>query len=194
MEPPARKSSVISMVSALSAPEPNCRDFLHIEQASSRKIRLLFEYWQRMHRDGKPGLRTSFDPVEVPSLLSSLLLGDIESEPFRVYFRLIGTAVAEFSRLDFSGYYLDALDYKGRDSIEWLECYRRIHATGIGLVGSNRVVWPDDSEKEYEFAILPLSRNGHDAGSFVALEDYDGIDACEIPDMPPVTVFKRFRK
>jgi hypothetical protein len=182
------------MVSALSVPEPSYRDFLHADQAKSQKIRLLFDYWRRLHRGGKPGLRTSFDPVEVPSLLSSLLLGDIESEPFRVFFRLIGTAVAEFSRLDFSGCYLDALDYKDRDSIEWADCYRRIHATGIGLVGFNRVTWPDDSSKGYEFAILPLSRNGHPAGSFVALEDYDQIDLRRIPDMPPVTVFERFRK
>jgi hypothetical protein len=179
---------------ALLIPEPPYRDFLHVEQAKSPKIRLLFDYWRRLHRDGKPGLRTSFDPVEVPSLLSSLLLGDIESDPFRVFFRLIGTAVAEFSRLDFSGYYLDALDYKDRDSIEWRDCYLRIHTTAVGLVGFNRVVWPDDTVKSYEFAILPLSRDDHPAGSFVSLEDYDGLDARHIPDMPPVTVFQRFEE
>jgi hypothetical protein len=170
------------------------REFRQAEQAGSAKIRLLFQYWQRLLRDGKPGLRTSFDPVEVPSLLSSLLLGDIESQPFRVFFRLIGTAVAEFSRLDYSGYYLDALDYQGRDSVEWADCYRGVHTTGIGVVGFNRVVWPDGEAKEYEFAILPLSRNGHDAGSFVAMEDYGGMDAREIPDMPPITIFERLKK
>ena len=166
-------------------------DFRQSEDARSAKIRELFTYWQRLRRDGRPGLRTSFDPTEVPSLLSSLLLGDIEADPFRVYFRLIGTRVADFSRLDFSGFYLDALDYKGRDAIEWRDCYRRIHGTGIGLVGFNRVTWEDDQPMEYEFAILPLARDGDPHGSFVAIEDYDTIERSAIPDMPPVTIFQR---
>src|SRR3954467_6828130 len=105
------------------------RDFDRAELAQSEKARRLFEYWLRLMRNGRPGPRPAFDPTEVPSLLSSLLLGDLEADPFRVFFRLVGTRVAAFSRLDFSGYYLDALDYKGRDSIEWLECYRYVHAT-----------------------------------------------------------------
>src|SRR5689334_3462197 len=92
--------------------------FHSVEQTASAKIRRLFEYWLSLCRDGRPGARAAFDPTEVPALLSSLLLGDIEAEPFRVFFRLVGTRVAAFSRLDFSGFYLDALDYHGRDSVE----------------------------------------------------------------------------
>jgi hypothetical protein len=168
-------------------------DFLNVEDARSAKLRELFVYWQALHRDGRPGPRTSFDPTEVPKLLSSLLLGDIERQPFRVYFRLVGTRVADFSRLDFSGYYLDALDYRGRDSVEWIDCYRRVHDTGVGVVGFNRVTWEDDAPIEYEFAILPLARDDDPAGSFVAIEDYDGVERSAIPGIPPVTVFQRHK-
>jgi hypothetical protein len=167
------------------------RNFERAEQAQSEKTRRLFEYWHGLKRNGRPGLRTAFDPTEVPSLLSSLLLGDIEANPFRVYFRLVGTRVAAFSRLDFSGYYLDALDYKGRDSIEWLDCYRHIHATGIGVIGVNRVIWPDEQPLEYEFAVLPLERDGDPAGSFIAIEVYDLLDPNLIEDMPEVRIFPK---
>jgi hypothetical protein len=167
------------------------QDFNSADQVRSPKIRALFAYWQSLRRDGRPGPRTGFDPTAVPKLLSSLLLGDIEAQPFRVFFRLVGTRVADFSRLDFSGYYLDALDYKGRDSIEWHDCYRRVHETVIGVVGINRVTWEDDQPMQYEFAILPLERDGDPAGSFVAIEDYDTIERNAIPDMPPVTLFQR---
>lgn len=167
------------------------QDFEHAEQAKSSKVRQLYEYWARLRRQGRPGARTDFDPTEVPSLLSSLLLGDIQREPFRVFFRLVGTRVAAFSRLDFSGFYLDALDYRGRDSIEWEDCYRRIQATGSGVVGINRVSWPDTDRVEYEFAILPLERGGDFAGSFVAIENYDGIDPHLIPDLPFVRSFPK---
>ncbi|WP_395018703.1 PAS domain-containing protein [Dongia sp.] len=165
------------------------RDFERADQAQTDKARLLFEYWLRLKRNGRPGPRTAFDPTEVPALLSSLLLGDIEADPFRVFFRLVGTKVAAFSRLDFSGRYLDALDYKGRDSIEWLECYRTLHATQIGIIGVNRVTWPDEAPMEYEFALLPLERDGDPAGSFIAIEVYDQLDPHLIEEMPEVRVF-----
>jgi hypothetical protein len=167
------------------------RDFERVEQAQTEKARRLFEYWQRLKRNGQPGPRTAFDPTEVPSLLSSLLLGDIEADPFRVYFRLVGTRVSAFSRLDFSGYYLDALDYKGRDSVEWLDCYRHVHANRIGVVGVNRVRWPDAGPMEYEFALLPLERDGDPAGSFIAIEVYDRLDPSLIENMPEVRVFPK---
>jgi hypothetical protein len=170
------------------------QDFLDPVQAKSPKIRELFGYWRRLQRGGKPAPRAAFDPTEVPKLLSSLLLGDILTDPFRVYFRLVGTRVADFSRLDFSGTYLDALDYRDRDSVEWLDCYRHVQATGNGVVGINRVTWPDDEPMDYEFAILPLERDGSPTGSFVAIEDYDGIDRDAIADMPPVTVFQRTKE
>jgi hypothetical protein len=108
-----------------------------------------------------------------------------------VFFRLVGTKVAAFSRLDFSGYYLDALDYKGRDSVEWLECYRHVHATHKGVIGTNRVTWPDEAPLEYEFALLPLARAGDPAGSFIAIEVYDALDPNLIEDMPEVRVFSK---
>ncbi len=167
------------------------RDFERAEQAKSEKARRLFEYWLRLKRNGMPGPRTAFDPTEVPSLLSSLLLGDLEADPFRVYFRLVGTKVSAFSRLDFSGYYLDALDYKGRDSVEWLECYRHIHKSQKGVVGINRVTWPDERPIEYEFAVLPLARGTDPAGSFIAIEVYDQLDPNLIEEMPEVRVFPK---
>jgi hypothetical protein len=167
------------------------RNFERAEQAHSEKARRLFDYWSRLQRNGRPGPRTAFDPTEVPSLLSSLLLGDMEADPFRVYFRLVGTRVAAFSRLDFSGYYLDALDYKSRDSIEWSECYRRVYETGVGVVGINRVTWPDQAPMEYEFALLPLARGTEPAGSFIAIEVYDLLDPNLIVDMPEVRVFPK---
>ncbi len=165
--------------------------FERAEQAQSEKVRALFEYWQRLKRNGRPGPRTAFDPTEVPALLSSLLLGDIEADPFRVFFRLVGTKVAAFSRLDFSGRYLDALDYKGRDSIEWLECYRTVHATQNGVIGVNRVTWPDEAPMEYEFALLPLERDGDPAGSFIAIAVYALIAPNLIEDLPEVRVFPK---
>jgi len=77
--------------------------FLSAFQARMRAAQLLFEYWQGSLRDGTPPARTEIDPAAIKSVLPFVLLGDIETVPFRLRFLLIGTAVAEFSRMYVSG-------------------------------------------------------------------------------------------
>lgn len=152
-----------------------------------RVSRRLFEYWQGELRDGVPPQRTEVDPSAIKDILPFVLLGDIEPDPFRVLFRLIGTAIAEFSRQDFSGRYLDELAYDARDSIEWRGCYEYVHDRHVGVVGDNVISFTDGRVATYEFAILPLARGGGPAGSFIAVEAYDGIGRTSIPDLTPVT-------
>jgi hypothetical protein len=151
-----------------------------------RVTRRLLEYWQSTLTDGQPPPRTEIDPAAIKDILPFVLLGDIETDPFRVRFRLIGTAVAEFSRWDFTGLYLDELVYEARDSVEWRQCYEIIHARRIGLVGDNKISFTDGKVTTYEFAILPLRRGADPAGSFIAVESYEGLDRSRISDLTPV--------
>ena len=153
--------------------------------------RMLYTYWRDSHRDGLPLRRTEVDPSVLKPILPFLLLGDIEPAPFRVLFRLIGTAVAEFSRHDFSGKYLDELDYVTRDSIEWADCYRYIHGHRVGVVGINKLSFADGGHTSYEFAILPLQRGYDPAGSFISIESYAHLSEFLIPDLTPVTERRR---
>jgi len=153
--------------------------------------RMLFDYWRDSHRGGLPLRRTEVDPSALKPILPFLLLGDIEPAPFRVLFRLIGTAVADFSRRDFSGKYLDELGYDTRDSVEWADCYRHIHAHRVGVVGINRLSFADGGHTSYEFAILPLQRGDDPAGSFIAIESYAHLSEFVIPDLTPVTERRR---
>ncbi len=152
-----------------------------------RVTRRLFEYWSGAPRDGVPPQRNEVDPAEIKDILPFVLLGDIQPTPFRVLFRLVGTVVVEFSRQDFSGRYLDELTYDTRDSVEWTQCYAHVHAHRIGVIGENRMSYTDDRVATYEFAILPLARGDDPAGSFIAVESYEGFDRYDIPDMTPVT-------
>src|SRR3546814_14614970 len=68
-----------------------------LSQARMRVSRRLFEYWQGELRDGVPPQRTEVDPSAIKDILPFVLLGDIEPDPFRVLFRLIGTRSEERS-------------------------------------------------------------------------------------------------
>ena len=160
--------------------------FVESGQARFPSTARLFDYWRNSRRDGIPIRRTEIDPVALRDVLPFLLLGDIEPAPFRVLFRLVGTAVAAFSRQDFSGRYLDELVYSARDSLDWTDCYRFVHAEHCPVVGVNHLHFADERVTSYEFAILPLLRDEDPAGSFIATEAYDDFDRLQIPDLLPV--------
>lgn len=162
------------------------KHFHSASQARMRATRRLFEYWQSTLKDGVPPLRTEIDPAAIKDILPFVLLGDIETNPFRVLFRLVGTGIAEFSRSDFTGLYLDELVYEARDSVEWRQCYEIVHERRIGLVGDNVLSFTDGRVTTYEFAILPLRRGDDPAGSFIAVESYEGLERTSIPDLTPV--------
>jgi hypothetical protein len=67
------------------------------------ELQQLLEYW-RGKRNARPvPTRSSFDPVEIPSLLPHLMLTEaVEGgEDFR--YRVVGTAVVEAAGMDFTG-------------------------------------------------------------------------------------------
>ena len=165
-----------------------CQPLERAEQARTEKVRALYAYWQRLQAAGKP-TRGSLDPLEMRPYLGNLLTGNVETEPFRVLYKLVGTMVAEYSQCDFSNTYLDKIDYSGRDDVDWEACYRMLHETRRPVFGecslmgaAGRVI------ASYEYAILPLWRDNDPAGSFVAIEVYDGIDSHRTPDWTKVTL------
>src|ERR1044072_2266213 len=111
-----------------------CHPLERAELARAEKTRALFGYWQRLQAAGKP-TRGSLDPLEMKPYLSNLLTGNVETEPFRVLYKLVGTTVAEYSQCDFSNSYLEKLNYSGRDDVDWEACYRMLHATRRPVFG-----------------------------------------------------------
>lgn len=160
----------------------------HPDRARTAKIKALHAYWQGLQAAGRP-TRASLDPMDMRSFLGNLVTGDIEPQPFRVHYKLVGTIIAEYSQLDFTNRYLDELAYKSRDDVDWEICYRHIHATKAPIVGTCALHTPDKRViGTYEYAIFPLWRGEDPAGSFVAIEVYDGISLNRIPDWSKVSL------
>ncbi len=58
------------------------------------RIREIVDYWRSIHRpEGLPGLK-QIDPTAIPSLLRNIWILDVERDPYRFRFRLVGDAVA----------------------------------------------------------------------------------------------------
>jgi hypothetical protein len=68
----------------------------------------LYEYWRSIHPagGGLPG-RQHLDPMEIPELLPSIWMLDVQREPFRLRYRLVGTRIEEVRGHKLTGSWLD---------------------------------------------------------------------------------------
>jgi hypothetical protein len=80
----------------------------------------LLDHWQKMHalHSGIPA-RSDFRIQDIVAEAPYIVVLDILRDPDDFRYRLIGTAVLEHLRLDYSGQKLSGLDGKGPDSEVW---------------------------------------------------------------------------
>lgn len=70
-----------------------------------------FAYW-RAKRGSRPfPQRRDIDPIELRQVLPNILLAELVPPEGRIRFRIVGSKLAEHYGQDFSGQFLDELDY-----------------------------------------------------------------------------------
>jgi hypothetical protein len=79
------------------------------------RLKRLYEYWKAIHPpQGLPG-RQEFDPAALPDLLPSLWILDVQREPFRLRYRLVGTSIVCSAPGGLTGQWLDDVRPEIRD-------------------------------------------------------------------------------
>jgi hypothetical protein len=141
------------------------------ELAKSKLVRMLHGWWSA--NAGPMGIpdRDDFDLIEHRLLMPNVLISDVEPEPFRIRYRLVGTRVVANLGVDFTGRYLDELitpDFK----VPWLDYYRQVYVERRPLMGVVTEPTKSGSTFTYEFGIYPVARGGTEVKQFIALEDY----------------------
>jgi hypothetical protein len=71
------------------------------------KLRALHVYWLSLWRGDLFPARQRLDPLAIPQLLDSLFLIDIERQPLRFRYRLMGTKLVAFRGRELKGLYME---------------------------------------------------------------------------------------
>jgi hypothetical protein len=116
-------------------------------------------YWQSKLRPGRLPSRADIDPIEVPALLPYLYLLDVERNPIRFRFRLIGTKIVEWAGRDATGQHLDSMDY-GEHGPALAAEYRTVVESGLPRHDRRHARWPKREHRYYHRMILPLASDG----------------------------------
>lgn len=151
----------------------------------SRRIAALYEHWRQLKGGRAVPLRDDLDPGAIKELLPFVMLADIEREPFRVRYRLVGTEVVTWSKFDFTGLYLDELTFSDlEESDVFTAGYRAMQASGLPHYARIRTFQYGERTLYYESALLPLSSDGVTVDKALAIEDYDNLSPELLQDIP----------
>ena len=73
------------------------------------KLRQLYDYWDSKRAGRAMPARPDIDPLEIRPLLTNLALIDVEQEPRRYRYRLVGTELVGILGQELTGKYLDEM-------------------------------------------------------------------------------------
>jgi hypothetical protein len=139
------------------------------DMITSTRIPQLVTYWRSCSVAGRVPLRGDIDPGAIKDLLPNIVLTEIDAA-FRVRYRLVGTRVVEFNKLDFTGAYLDAMRWDVTE--RYSRAYRRVSETGLPHYGVDS--WPlaRSMHGRSEVVMLPLTTDGSRVDRCLSMEDF----------------------
>jgi hypothetical protein len=122
----------------------------------------LYRYW-----DGKRGgrmmpARRDLDPSEIVKLLPHIYMVDVERDPLRFRYRLIGTAICAFLGRDYTGRAVDAATYgEGEILSRLLQLFTAVVETRGPVAYKGNIWYVSGREwRQVEALLMPLSHDG----------------------------------
>ena len=155
--------------------------FLLLDEVSSDTIRDVHAYWDRLRAGRRFPAKRDIDPSAIKSALPYVLIAEVQREPLRVRYRLVGTEAAHFAGEDFTGKYLHETGW-GEDAEAIALYYVHMFQTGGPVYGVDYFTQVSDRQrKPFEWAILPLAADGETIDHCLLVEDYGPLDRFEAP-------------
>lgn len=136
----------------------------------SAMIRTLHRWWLDKSAGDIPD-RADLAPEDLKPLLPNLFIADVEHEPFRIRYRLVGTRAVEATGMDITGRYLDEL-LPANPEEPWMDFYRTAYEQRAPVFGFSEAPTTSGGRFIYEFGLFPLRHGGHRVEQFLAIEDY----------------------
>jgi N-acetylglutamate synthase-like GNAT family acetyltransferase len=113
------------------------------------------------------------DPAEIKPLLPQLIVSRYERNPFRVRYSLVGTWIVQYAGADFTGSYLDELDFPSEVDTDWAELHRILVTEGRPIFVVSRFRSESGLERDYETVMLPIADpTGSTVERCLSMEDF----------------------
>ena len=147
------------------------REVGSVEELSSSIGKELFAYWERKRGSRRMPARADIDPADLKRILPSIILSKIDPDSRRVRYTLVGTRCVANSGMDFTGRYLDELDFSCDFDTDWAEIYRILCRDRRPVMGIVKTSLKDGRVCELVEVLLPLSDDDDQVTHCIAVED-----------------------
>jgi PAS domain len=145
---------------------------LDLSQLDSPRVHRFHEYWKaRCSAAHTLPLRASVDPTDLRELLPNIVIIEVEQSPLRFRYRLVGTRVVEFNKLDFTGLYLGSVGWDEEQQI--VDACAYVVASAQPLCGFYTWTLRNGAIGKCEFGNFPFSHDGESVAQIFVIEDYD---------------------
>lgn len=143
----------------------------------------LFDYWNRKRAGRRMPSRDDLDPIDIRDVMPSVIICEVEPEPLRFRYRLIGTRLTELVHRDVTGRYIDESLYGDNVDVvkgPFLEAYQ----TRAPVAVRGRLSW-GNVERQVAALALPLSADGETVNMVFFAVDVGDLNPL-LPDGVPV--------
>jgi hypothetical protein len=153
----------------------------------SSRCAFLLKHWNTIRGQRPFPTRDEIEPADLIPVLPHLMLVGLEYEPFRVRYRLVGTEIVRYAKLDFTGRYADALHFQDDEAADWTLYYRAVADARLPGLGQTDWTVSTSIKRWMEFVICPLSTTGDIIDRCITIEDYEHTSTIELDRLPPVS-------
>ncbi|MEQ8586434.1 MAG: PAS domain-containing protein [Thalassobaculaceae bacterium] len=134
-------------------------------------LREIHAYWESKRGDRRMPARADLDPLDFPALLPNVILMDVMPADGRLKVRLVGTLVVQMFGGDYTGMYLDEIDF-GEMRQKILDDYGAAAKEAKAIFTDHRFRKLGGHTFDIERVVLPLSDDGEHATMLMALLDF----------------------
>jgi hypothetical protein len=132
---------------------------LNVDEIGSDRLREVYGYWRSKIAGGRLPARTAIDPLDIPKLLPFIFLVDVEHDPLRFRFRLVGTQICTWAGRDMTGLYTDEPRY-GERGPDVSQEYGEVVSRRLPVYREQKAKRPERDFMFYQKLVLPLSTDG----------------------------------
>jgi len=142
-----------------------------MDRIASARLRELVTYWNARRAGRTMPARADIDPVDIPHLLRSLRLIDVERAPRLAFrYRVVGTESVRRMRRDITGQHIDESVF-GAHAAEVFHAHAYVVTEAAAVGGMTRSRWPGTEWTIVEWVILPLGADHRTADRLLVGND-----------------------
>ena len=140
-----------------------------VDSVRSPLILEMLAYWQSKRGDRLPR-PADIDPTEIPKLIASIVICDLETDPFRVRYRLAGTRQVHILGNELTGRYVDELNWEEGPFVHRI--FARARDTAAPVFGYYHWRFREDTPGASEFGLFPLSEDGRIVNRVLGIDEF----------------------